>query len=139
MTKQVIGLQFFVISLKGFAQEVQFKTTFSEPFAVFQFINSLSAARENVFKKLFNRSIFSTKKYTDLIDAYDSLNINYNYDFNDYPAGQKVGIDIANLLRRNLILCDSLQDFRLHSLGLVPNQALLKLIELIKEFTPVYK
>ncbi len=139
MKKPVILLLICFIALKGFSQNIRFETRFSEPFAVFQFINSLSATRDNVYKKLFSRSAFFTKKYTGLIAQYDSLNINYEFDFTDYPAGQKVGIDVPNLLRRNLILCDSLSDFRLHSMGLVPNAALLSLINLIKEFTPVYK
>jgi hypothetical protein len=67
------------------------------------------------------------------------LNIDYSYDFTDYPPGQKVGIDVPNLLRRNLILCDSMQDFKLRSMGLVPNEKLMKLIHLINQFTPVYE
>jgi len=139
MKKAALTGLILLISLRGSSQDIQFETRFSEPFAVFQFINSLSATNENVYKRLFSRSAFFTKKYTDLIASYDSLNIHYEYDFNDYPPGQKVGIDVPNLLRRNLILCDSLSDFRLHSMGLAPNEALLNLVHLIKEFTPVYR
>jgi len=132
-------LLFLLISIKGFSQVVQFETKFSEPFAVFQFMNSLSAkSPDNVYKRLFNRSAFANKTYTDIIAQFDSLNLNYSYDFNDYPAGQKVGIDVPNLLSRNLILCDSIQDFKLRSIGLVPNEALIKLTDLLKTFTPVY-
>jgi hypothetical protein len=138
MSRIFITILLISTFVRANSQNIQFETRFSKPFAVFQFINSLSAARENVYKRLFKQSTYFTKKYTDLINEFDSLNINYSYDFTDYPAGQKIGIDVPNLLRRNLILCDSLPDFRLHSMGLVPNQALLKLIDLIKEFTPVY-
>lgn len=139
MKKAAITGLILLISFTGFSQNIQFETRFSEPFAVFQFINSLSATQENVYKRLFSRSVFFTKKYTDLIAQYESLKINYEYDFTDYPPGQKVGIDVPNLLRRNLILCDSLPDFRLHSMGLAPNEALISLVHLIKEFTPVYR
>src|SRR5579863_2617482 len=104
MRKPVMIWLLFLVSLNSFSQNISFETRFSEPFAVFQFINSLSVARENVYKKLFSRSAFFTKKYTDLIIQYDSLNINYDYDFTNYPAGQKIGIDVPNLLRRTLIL-----------------------------------
>src|SRR5436190_8324928 len=129
-----------VVSVKAFSQEVKFETKFSEPFAVYQFLNSLSAkSPDNVYKRLFNRSNFATKTYTDLIAQFDSLNIDYSYDFTDYPAGQKVGIDVPNLLRRSLILCDSIQDFKIRSMGLLPNEKLARLIDLIEQFTPVYK
>jgi hypothetical protein len=137
--KTITTLLFILMSFGGHSQTIRFETKFSEPFAVFQFINSVSAKRENVYKNLFFRSGYYTKTYTDLIAAYDALNINYSYEFTDYPAGQKIGIDVPNLLRRNLILCNSLEEFRLQSMGLVPNEALLKLIALIKAFTPVYK
>ena len=128
-----------LISIKGSSQVIQFDTKFSEPFAVFQFMNSLSAkSPDNVYKRLFNNSTFANKTYTDAIARFDSLNLNYSFDFNDYPAGQKVGIDVGNLLRRNLILSDSIQDFKLRSIGLVPNEALIKLTDLLKIFTPVY-
>jgi hypothetical protein len=126
--------------LKGFSQDVIFKTKFSEPFAVFEFINSLSAkSPDNVYKRLFNHSNFSVKRFKDLIGQFDTLSIDYSYDFTDYPAGQKVGIDVPNLLRRNLILCDNLQDFKFRSMGLIPNEKLLRLIYLLKQFTPVYE
>jgi len=140
MIKSFIAVLLLLTSINSSSQDVQFQTKFSEPFAVFQFINSLSGkASDNIYKKLFQRSNFNTKFYTDLIAQFDSLYLGYNYDFTDYPAGQKMGIDVSYLLRRNLILCDSLQDFKIRSMGLVPNERLIKLVNLLKQFTPVYQ
>lgn len=140
MIRPALFLLLLLTCLKSASQNVQFETRFSRPFAVFQFFSSLSAkSPDNVYKTLFNRSGFAAKPYIDLVAQFDSLNIDYSYDFSDYPPGQKVGIDVPNLLRRNLILCDSLQDFKLRSMGLLPNEKLLRLIDLIKQFTPVYE
>jgi len=137
MTKSIILV--LLISISGHSQPVQFQTKFSEPFAVFQFVNSLSAGSlNNVYKKLYNGSRFARKEYNDLISQFDSLNLGYNFEFNDYPAGQKVGIDVSSFMKRNLILSESVQDFKLRSMGLVPNEALIKLTLLLKDFTPVY-
>ncbi len=131
---------FLLISISGYSQPVQFQTKFSEPFAVFQFMNSLSGRSfNNVYKKLYNQSRFVTSGYKDLITQFDSLNLDYSYEFNDYPAGQKVGIDVPSFLKRNLILCDNVQDFKFRSMGLVPNETLMKLTILISDFTPVYE
>ena len=140
MIKSFILLLMVSTIAKSYSQNVQFETKFSEPFAVFQFMNSLSAkSPDNVYKKLFNQSNFSTKTNKDLITQFDSLNIDYSCDFTDYPAGQKIGIDVPLLLSRNLILCDGLQDFKLRSMGLVPNEKLIKLIDLLMQFTPIYE
>jgi hypothetical protein len=140
MIKSVVLLLLVFTVAKSYSQNVQFETKFSEPFAVFQFMNSLSAkSPDNVYKKLFNHSDFSTKTNKDLIAQFDSLYIDYNYDFTDYPAGQKIGINVPLLLSRNLILCDSLYDFKLRSIGLVPNERLIKLADLLKQFTPIYE
>jgi len=139
MIKSVIGSLLLLLSIESTSQTIKFETKFSEPFAVFQFMNSLSVkSPDNVYKKRFSTSVFAGKTYTDLIAQFDSLNLDYSYDFADYPAGQKVGIDVPNLLRRNLILCDSLHDFKIRSMGLLPNEKLIHLTELIKQFTPVY-
>jgi hypothetical protein len=122
MTKSIILV--LLISISGHSQPVQFQTKFSEPFAVFQFVNSLSAGSlNNVYKKLYNGSRFARKEYNDLISQFDSLNLGYNFEFNDYPAGQKVGIDVSSFLKRNLILSESVQDFKLRSMGLVRRAA----------------
>ena len=140
MIKRIIALLMVFAVAKSHSQNVQFETKFSEPFAVFQFMNSLSdKSPDNVYKKLFNESKFSTEPNTHLIAEFDSLYIGYNYDFTDYPAGEKMGIDVSYLLRRNLILCDSLQDFKLRSMGLIPNERLIKLVNLIQQFTPIYQ
>ena len=140
MVKLFFSYQFLLLSLNGFSQSVQFETKFSEPFAVFQFINSLSGnSPGNVYKKLFQQSGFSTKASQDLIKVFDSLNIDYSFDFTDYPPGQKVGIDVPNLLRRNLILSNNMQDFKIRSMGLLPNEKLMKLIAVINQFTSVYE
>lgn len=138
--KPVIGFLLLLAFQKSSSQDVQFESKFSEPFAVYQFLNSLSAkSPDNVYKRAFNRSSFATKTYTDLIAQFDSLNIDYSYEFTDYPAGQKVGIDVPDLLRRNLALCQGIQDFKIRSMGLVPNEKLSRLVELLNQFDPVYK
>ena len=139
MRKACIFLSMTLTFLNVSSQEAQFQTKFSEPFAVFQFIRSLSAkSPDNVYKKLFNASRFNTTEYHNRIDELDSLNINYVYDFTDYPPGQKVGIDIPDLLSRDMILSDSMQEFKMRSMGLLPNEKLFRLVDLINAFTPVY-
>jgi hypothetical protein len=140
MAKLLTAMFLILLFLNGYCQDVQVETKFSEPFAVFQFVNSISPrSPDNVYKRLFTHSNLSTPKYKDLLDRFDALYINYSYDFTDYPAGQKVGIDVPDLLRRNLILSTDLQDFKIRSMGLVPNERLIGLVDILTQFTPIYK
>src|SRR6476646_4076034 len=112
--RRLIFLYLFLLIIQGAtSQSVQFETKFSEPFAVFQFMNSLSGnSPGNVYKKLFQQSSSNTRSKQDLITVFDSLHIAYSFEFSDYLPGQKVVIDVPDLLRRNLIISESMQDFK---------------------------
>jgi len=134
----IISLLLFS-STTALGQEIQFQVKFSKPFAVFEFLSSLSAsARPNPYKKEFNSSEYHSKKYIDGVAQFDSLNLDHSYEFTEYPQGQKVGGDIGSFLRRNLILSEDVQDFKQRSMGLIPNSGLIILCDLLAAFTPVY-
>ncbi|HYF29490.1 MAG TPA: hypothetical protein VD993_00075 [Chitinophagaceae bacterium] len=133
-------LLILLISVKAFSQDIQFETKFSKSLAVYQFLSSLSSrAPDNPYKKLFNLSSFNTKKYSDLIHEFELLKLNFEYEFDAYPIDQKIGGYSESFLKRNLGLSNDLQEFKLRSLGLVPNADLLKLCDLLMAFTPVYE
>jgi len=140
MKKIKLLFPFFIIALYSFSQDISFETKFSEPLAVYQFLNSLSSkAGSNPYKKLFTASKFNTKEYLDRITQFDSINKNYGYEFAEYPAGQKIGGYSESFLKRNLVFSNDAQDFKLRSMGLLPNSSLMKIASLINEFTPVYR
>ena len=73
MIRSAIAVLLFLTCLKGFSQDVQFETKFSEPFVVYQFLNSLSAnVSDNVYKKVFNRSNFSFERglFAELFSSF---------------------------------------------------------------------
>jgi len=140
--KKTICLFFlvFVICWSGLAQGVRFHVKFSEPLADFQFLDNLSAnAPPNIFKTTFNASKFNVEKYKHLIAEYDQLNIDYGYEYTNYPYAQKIGGSTASLLKRNLINSSSISEFKLASIGIIPNTDLFKLCNLLIAFEPVYQ
>jgi hypothetical protein len=127
-------------SLKTEAQEVTFHVKFSEPLAVFQFVDFLSGnAPPNVFKTTFNGSKFNVEKYQRLITAYDRLNLDYGYEYTTYPYAQKIGGSTESLLKRNLVNSSSIDEFKRTSLGIIPNADLFELCDLLTAFYPVYE
>ena len=122
------------------AQQPKFDVKFSEPLAIFIFVQNLSAHYpDNPFKNAFTASAYSEAKYKNLIFKFDSLTLNYTYEFPTFPIGSKMPGMIDRLLKKNLIDCGSLEDFKIRSLGLIPNAELLELTEILEEFTPIYR
>ena len=129
-----------VTLIKAGAQAPDFQIKFSEPLAVFEFVDYLSAsAPDNPYKTLFNNSKFNSQKYKAMIAAYDKLNIDYDYEYTVYPYGQKIGGSTKSLLKKWLIKSASLQDFKFNALGTIPNADLFSLVNILIEFEPVYQ
>ena len=135
--------KFFVLvclSNVALAQQPKFDVKFSEPLAVFIFVQNLSAHYpDNPFKNAFTASIYNQPEYKDLISQFDSLTLSYAYEFPTFPIGSKMPGFTDRLLKKNLIDCSSLEDFKFRSLGLIPNTDLLALTAILEEFTPVYR
>src|SRR5215831_4207730 len=108
-----------------------FQVKFSEQLAVLNFLNNLSANTppKNPFKHLFNSSRFNQPKYQMLIAEFDNLNLDYNYDFPEYPSGEQIGLSTASLLKKQLIDSRSLDEFKVNSMGIIPNESLFKLVQ----------
>jgi hypothetical protein len=120
--------------------EPNFQVKFSEPLAVFNFVKNLSSkAGNNPFKQLFNSSRFNQEKYQRLLAEFDKLNIDYTYDFPEYPPGEQIGGSTESFLKKNLIHSQTMDEFKARSLGMIPNDNLFKLISVLTEFTPVYQ
>jgi hypothetical protein len=122
------------------AKDPHFQIVFSKPLAVFEFLDNLSAnAPANSFKSLFDSSSFNQEKYRALIKQYDQLNIDFGYEYEKYPYAQKIGGSTRSLLKRNLLNCHGIPEFRMSSLGIVPNRDLFSLASILQDFEPVYE
>jgi hypothetical protein len=140
MKISLIFLILFSLSIQADAQAPMIITKYSEHLSVYNFTKSLVPSQgENVFKKIFTQSNYNTKKYQDLIAALDTLRIEYSYQFTEYPYGSKVPGMTTGLLKKNLIAANSLESFKLSSVGLIPNKNLVQFTQILQAFTPVYK
>jgi len=132
----IAGLLF---KIPAFAQP-KFEVKFSEPLAVFIFVQHLSAHRvDDPFNAIFVSSAYNQERYMRLISRFDSLTLIYAYEFPEFPIGSKLPGMTDRLLKKNLIDCTSLQDFKTRSLGVIPDADLLALTTVLGAFTPVYR
>ncbi|AZA80231.1 hypothetical protein EG347_11050 [Chryseobacterium sp. G0186] len=137
--KQSFFVFLLLLSFGASGQKVNFNIKYSEQLAVFVFIQNLSDNYpENVFKTEFSQSKYNTKKYKDLVSQFDQLPIDYSYSFDEYPYGSKIPMQSRDILKKNLIETKNLNDFKLRSIGIIPNATLQSLTEIISAFTPVY-
>lgn len=118
----------------------KFEVKFSEPLAVFIFVQHLSANHAgDPFNAVFISSAYNKERYTRLITRFDSLTLMYAYEFPGFPIGSKLPGMTDRLLKKNLIDCTSLQDFKTRSLGVIPDADLLTLTTVLEAFIPVYR
>lgn len=120
------------------AQAPNFQVIFSEPLAVYNFVQNLSSkpfVPDNPFKKLFAGSKFNQQKYKALIAELDTLTLDYTYEY----GPEKMAGSTWQLLKRNLINSRTIDDFKHSSLGIIPNASLFKLCSILTEFGPVYR
>ena len=107
--------------------------------AVFVFLQNLSEHYpDNVFKTEFQKSNYNVEKYQNVISRFDKLAIDYSYRFEAYPYGSKKTMQTEDILKKNLIETENLKDFKVRSIGLVPNKELNDMAAIISEFTPIY-
>jgi hypothetical protein len=136
------GLLLIILSLftiRTSAQAPTFNIKYSEPLAVFVFVKKLTPQYgENPFKKAFQNSKFYTPQYKNMLAQFDSLQLDYTYEFRAFPYGSKLPGMTEALLQKNLIAATSLNDFKLRSVGLIPNSTLIQLSNVLAAFTPVY-
>jgi len=120
-------------------QGLNFQVKFSEPLAVYVFVQNISSknrfAPNYPFKKLFTDSKFNQEKYKALIAEFDTLTLDYTYEY----GPEKLGGSTWLLLKRNLINSRTIDDFKHSSLGIIPNPSLFKLCSILTEFEPVYQ
>ncbi|WP_278020341.1 hypothetical protein [Flavobacterium ginsengisoli] len=137
--KNTLLLIFLLLSSLSFGQNPSFKIKYSEQLAVFVFLENLSDYYpDNVFKTEFQKSKYNVEKYKSLISKFDQLSISYSFRFEDFPYGSKKTMQTKDILKKNLIETDNLNDFKLRSAGMIPNKTLSDLGECISEFTPIY-
>ncbi|WP_143305058.1 hypothetical protein [Chitinophaga vietnamensis] len=122
------------------AAQTRFNVRFSEPLAVYQFVQSLSAhAPDNAFKDAYQRSAFNDPAHNGLLAVFDTLRTYYSYDYTNYPYGQRTQGSTEGLLKKHLINAATINDFKLQAVGIIPNIDLITLTDILNQFQPVYR
>ncbi len=137
--KSLFLLPLLLLTVFAFGQKPTLKIKYSEQLGVFVFIQNLSENHpKNVFKTAFQKSKYNTEDYKNKIAKFDKLAIDYSYQFEEFPYGSKVPMQTRDILKKNLIETDNLNDFMLRSIGIVPIKTLNDLTAFISDFTPIY-
>jgi hypothetical protein len=137
--KYKILLTLLFLTTFAFGQNIKFNIKYSEQLAVFVFMQNISENyRGNVFKTEFQKSKYNTDHYKNILSKFDRLAIDYSYAFAEFPYGSKIPMQTRDILKKNLIETTNLYDFKLRSIGILPNKTVSDLAEMISTFTPIY-
>lgn len=138
--KLLVSAFILLYSFVSYSQGPKFEIKFSEPLAVFVYVEHLSARHgDNQFKKRFQASAFNTEKYKALLGQFDTLRLNYTYDFEQYPFSSKVPGMTEGLLKKCMVGSANLKEFKRKAIGIIPNSDLLQLSAILYDFQQVYR
>lgn len=122
------------------AREPVFKVVYAPLLAEFTFLEQLGSSNpEAPARKAFRSSEYNTQEYRDLLALFDTLQIDYHYEFGNYPEGLKTPGMTRTLLRQQLINAADINSFRLASAGIIPFRQLDRLCRVLAAFEPVYR
>lgn len=141
MNKKTSFLIFFLLVGKSIFGQTQpeIDIKFSKLYATYEFAQKLSETYpDNTYKDKFQKSKFNTEQYTSLINQLDTLNIYETYEFQGYPSGQKIPGSTTNILKKNLILNNNLEDFKKQSFAIVPTSELFAFTNILEKLELVY-
>jgi hypothetical protein len=118
---------------------IRIEVTFSRQLAVLDFMKKLRpTAPDNPFKTLFANSAFSTGPLAGLTGALDSIPLDYEYRFTQYPPGLKIEGSTEYVLKRALATTATPDEFRSRAIGVIPMADLNRLVSLLEAFAPAY-
>ena len=97
-------IMIFICSLTSLTAQVpRLELKYSEPLAVFIYVEQLSLKHpDNYLKKQFSNSVYNRDKYKNLLAQFDTLRINYTYEFAEFPYSSKAPVMTESLLKKNL-------------------------------------
>lgn len=120
-------------------EQVKFNLYFSETYATYDFITKISDNYpDNDLKTIYTQSKYNTESYKRQIADFEKIRLNYTYSYDQYPVPLKVAMMSVDLLEKNLVNSQTIQEFKNKSLGIIPNEDLILVAEILEQFQPVY-
>ena len=135
----IIPLLLLFVKLTFGQEKMEFKVGYSELYATYDFIGKISDYYpDNSLKKEFLKSKYNTENYKQIVSQMDTLYIDFNYSFEQYPPTLKSSLASRSLLEKRLIQSKTIEEFKKKSFGIIPNEELTIFSNAVKAFLPVY-
>lgn len=132
-----IAITLFPLRLKA---GPEFQVLYSKPLAVYVFVKKLNSEQAtNGFRQLFDTSRFATTIAKEKLKVFGELCLDYSYSYEEYPYGSKVMGMTEALLKKNMIASATVSEFRIRSIGMIPNETLYQLCDILSYFEPIYQ
>jgi len=118
---------------------MKFKVAYAELYATYDFLSKLSDSYpDNALKSEFSKSRYNTETCRKMIRQLDTLKLDYTYYFEQYPPTLKNAFSSRSQFEKNLIDSQTITEFKTKSFGVVPNNELTDLSNIIETFVPIY-
>lgn len=118
---------------------MKLRVAFAELYATYDFIEKISDSfPENAFKTEFSKSRYNIEEYKKLIRQLDTLKLDYVYNFEQYSPTLKSALSSRSLIEKSLIGSKTVKDFKARCFGIIPNEELNSISDILETFIPVY-
>ncbi|MFY7825830.1 MAG: hypothetical protein ACOVQ4_01835 [Flectobacillus sp.] len=141
MKKYLILILFLVNNASTLqAQDrVDFRIHFSEIYATYDFVTKISDNYpDNDLKTIYLNSSYNTNTNRQQIVNFEKIRLNYTYSYDQYPIPLKVSMMSVDLLEKNLVTSQTVQEFKNKSLGIIPNEDLMAFAGILEYFQQIY-
>ncbi|MFY7651558.1 MAG: hypothetical protein ACOVQE_02595 [Chitinophagaceae bacterium] len=138
--KYLVALFFICNTLAAKAQTPEFNIRYSPNLSTYQFLKMVTSVNgNNPYKKSYLQSTYNNDANNALLKEFEALTVNYTYEYYDYPYGSKVPGMTESLLKKNLVMTNSITEFKERSIGIITNKDLVTLTRILTAFTPIYE
>ena len=133
----VIALIICQVSLAQ--KEIKFEVESSNLYATYDFIQKLSSYYpDNALKTAYQNSKYMNEENNGLIKTLEAITLDYHYSFSQYLPTLKMNFDSRSQIELNLANSLTIGEFKEKSFGLILNDDLILVSEILATYLPIY-
>lgn len=118
---------------------VRFKT--SKPYSVFNFLEVAGGAQSqsSTYRNYVDTSVMRHEpSFAALANAFQQLNLSYSYRRDEFPSNRRQTRSTYDLIVIAAVKSASVEEFRMNTIGILPNSTHQQMCELMKKAEPFY-
>lgn len=135
----ILLLSVTTISIATGQDILRFKV--SKPYCIINFMETTISANgtSSTLRQYIKDHIPTTETaFYDLVEAYQSIELSYTYNREEYPENRRSHRSTADLLFIAAVQSNTLEEFKARTIGILPNSEHYRLFDILAKAEPYY-